>query len=236
MSLPDDLPLGRPVSGRFPRPRPPHAVLTGQHGRLAPIREAHAPDLFAAFAEDDGGRGWTYLPIAPWATADEAASWCRQAQGSADPQFYAVEDRAGTACGFCSLLRITPETGVIEVGYIHFAPRLQRTRLATEVMAMLMRHVFDDLGYRRYEWKCDALNAPSRAAAARLGFTYEGTFRQATITKGRNRDTAWFSILDGEWPALRSAFDTWLAPSNFDAAHRQKTALSALTAQALGRV
>ncbi|SMX47180.1 GNAT family N-acetyltransferase [Maliponia aquimaris] len=229
-------PVGLPVTGVFPRPRPPHATLQGRHGRLEPLREHHAEGLFAAFAEDSQGHGWTYLPIAPWQDVDEARRWCRTGQGSADPQFYCIADNAGEPQGFCSLLRIAPEVGSVEVGYIHYAPRLQRTRLATEAMVLLMRLAFDDLGYRRYEWKCDALNAPSRAAAVRLGFTFEGVFRQATITKGRNRDTAWYAILDSEWPALRGAFDTWLAPENFDADSRQRQSLSTLTAAALATV
>ncbi len=226
-------PIGAALEAVYPRPRPPHQTLTGRYGRLVPLREGHAPGLTAAFADDSQGRGWTYLPITAWADQSEALRWCRGAQASADPMFYTIEDSAGTASGFCSLLRIAPDVGSIEVGYIHFAPRMQRTRLATEAMFLLMSHAFDDLGYRRYEWKCDALNAPSRAAAKRLGFTYEGTFRQATITKGRNRDTAWFAMIDAEWPALRSAFAQWLAPGNFDAEHRQKTSLSQLTAAAL---
>jgi len=200
-----------------------------------PLREAHAEGLFAAFEADAEGRGWTYMPVDPWRDVESATRWCRTAQGSADPMFYTIEDSAGTPSGFCSLLRIAPEVGSVEVGYIHFAPRMQRTRLATEAMFLLMSHAFDDLGYRLYEWKCDALNAPSRSAATRLGFTYEGTFRQATITKGRNRDTAWFAMIDAEWPALRTAFQHWLSADNFDSAHRQKTSLSHLTAQVLAR-
>ena len=128
--------------------------------------------------------------------------------------------------GFCSFLRIAPRAGSIEIGFIHFSPALQGTVAATEAQFLMMRHVFDDLGYRRYEWKCDALNAPSRAAALRLGFSFEGLFRQALVTKGRNRDTAWFSMIDGEWPARRARFETWLDPSNFDAAGRQRKRLT----------
>ncbi len=219
-------PIGAPVAARFPRPRPPHVALDGRFGRLLPLREEHAPGLFAAFAADAAGTGWTYLPIEPWDTEEAAARWCRTAQGSADPQFYTVEDADGAASGFCSLLRIDPAVGSVEVGFIHFAPRLQRTALATEAMVLLMRHAFDTLGYRRYEWKCDALNAPSMRAAKRLGFTYEGTFRQATIYKGRNRDTAWFSIIDTEWPALAARFDRWLSAKNFDDDGRQRVRLS----------
>ncbi|KUF12678.1 GNAT family N-acetyltransferase [Pseudoponticoccus marisrubri] len=220
-------PVGRPVAGAFPRPRPPHVTLPGRYGRLEPLRAHHAPALFAAYAEDAEGRGWTYLPIAPWADLSAAEAWCRNGQASADPLFYAVCTPEGTALGVCSLLRIAPEVGSIEVGYIHFAPALQRTALATEAMALLMTHVFDTLGYRRCEWKCHALNAASRRAAERLGFTYEGTFRQASVVKGRNRDTAWFSILDSEWPRMKTAFTQWLEPENFDAAGRQLRPLGA---------
>ncbi|WP_245216199.1 GNAT family N-acetyltransferase [Sagittula salina] len=218
-------PVGLPVAGPLPRPRPPHVVLGGRHGRLSPLRAAHAPALFAAFAEDRTGRDRTYLSIEPWQTEDEAQRWCLWAQGSADPQFYAIEDGVGAA-GICSLMRIAPEAGCVELGYIQFSPRLQRTRLATEAMLLILSHVFDTLGYRRCEWKCDALNAPSRRAAERLGFGYEGTFRQATVYKGRNRDTAWFSLLDGEWPERKARLERWLAASNFDALGRQNRRLS----------
>jgi RimJ/RimL family protein N-acetyltransferase len=196
---------------------------------MVPLRDCHAQGLFDAFSEDTDGHGWTYLPGRPWQSVTDAANWCLTAQASADPMFWCIEDANGTPSGFCSLLRISPEVGSVEVGFIHFAPRMQQTRLATEAMYILMRLAFEDLGYRRYEWKCDSLNAPSRAAAKRFGFAYEGTFRQATIVKGRNRDTAWFSILDTEWPALQRAFETWLEPSNFDDAGQQRQSLSTLT-------
>ncbi len=148
-----------------------------------------------------------------------------------DPLMYTIVDGAsGTALGWNTFLRIDPPAGVIEVGNIAFSSALQRTPIATEAMYLMMRRAFVELGYRRYEWKCDALNAPSRAAAKRLGFRYEGTFRKATIYKGRNRDTAWLSITDDEWPAVREAFERWLAPANFDAQGRQQTSLSSLTA------
>ncbi len=150
-----------------------------------------------------------------------------------DPLRHAViERRSGRAVGVASLMRIDHVAGVIEVGGINYAPPLQRTPAATEAMYLMMRRVFDELGYRRYEWKCDALNAPSRAAALRLGFRYEGTFRQATVYKGRNRDTCWFSILDNEWAALKHAFERWLAPDNFDAAGQQRRSLSSFRGSA----
>jgi RimJ/RimL family protein N-acetyltransferase len=171
---------------------------------------------------------WTYLFEGPFhdrASFDEATR--RMAQ-SDDPLFYAIIDKAsGLAVGRAALMRIEPAHRVIEVGSILYTPQLQRTRGATEAMYLLARYIFEDLGYRRYEWKCNALNAPSRAAALRLGFTYEGIFRQHMIVKGKSRDTAWYSMLDGEWPARKARFEAWLAPANFDASGRQKTALSA---------
>jgi len=146
-----------------------------------------------------------------------------------DPLFHAiVERKTGEAVGVASYLRIDPANGVIEVGHINYSPLLQRTRAATEAMFLMMRRVFDELGYRRYEWKCDALNAPSRAAAGRYGFRFEGIFRQATVYKGRNRDTAWYAIIDKDWPALKAAYERWLAPENFDAEGRQRVRLAAL--------
>lgn len=215
-------PIGLPVDLPLPRPLPPHAPLRGRHVTLAPLSPDHAPGLFEAFSDPSG---WTYLgEDRPWRDLSDASRWTDARAASRDPLFFTalVADRP---LGFLSLLRINPQAASIEVGYIHFSPALQGTVAATEAQFLLMSHVFDDLGYRRYEWKCDALNAPSRRAAARLGFTYEGTFRQALVTKGRNRDTAWFSIIDGEWPALRARFQAWLSPGNFDAEGRQKTRL-----------
>ncbi len=170
---------------------------------------------------------WTYLSVGPWADRESYLAWVREAQRETDPLYFAIVDRArGAATGTASLLRINPADGVIEVGWLAYSPLLQRTVVATEAMYLLMRLAFDDLGYRRYEWKCNALNAPSRRAAERLGFTYEGTFRQAKVNKGRNRDTAWFAILDGEWPAIRAEFERWLDPANFDAEGTQLTRLN----------
>lgn len=223
-------PIGFPVKGWQPRPRPPRAALDGRYCRVEPLDpDCHAGELFAANAEDRDGRIWTYLPYGPFPTPAVYRRWMESECLGGDPLFHAVVDRAdGRACGVASYLRIVPETGVMEVGHINFAPRLQRTAAATEAMYLMMRRVFDELGYRRYEWKCDALNEASRRAAERLGFRYEGIFRQATIYKGRNRDTAWFSIIDGEWPALRAAFEAWLDPANFDEAGRQHRRLSRL--------
>jgi RimJ/RimL family protein N-acetyltransferase len=217
----------------LPRPVPPHVILRGRYVTLAPLAEEHAEGLLAAFTDP---AGWTYLGTdEPFADLAAARAWTAEKATSRDPLFYTllVDDRP---LGVLSFLRIAPAAASIEVGNIHLSPALQGTRAATEAQYLLMRHVFDDLGYRRYEWKCDALNAPSRRAALRLGFSFEGIFRQALVYKGRNRDTAWFAMIDGEWPALRGAFERWLDPANFDPEGQQKTALSRLTAAALQQV
>jgi RimJ/RimL family protein N-acetyltransferase len=191
--------------------------------------ERHAAQLFLAYAEDAPGRMWTYLPRGPYASLEEYREWARAACRDDDPLVHAIIDNAtGEAVGTAALMRIEPEAGIIEIGSITYSPRLQRRPAGTEAMYLIMRRVFDELGYRRYEWKCNALNAPSRAAALRYGFQYEGLFRQATITRGRNRDTTWFSIIDSEWPAVRSAFEGWLDPENFDAEGRQRHSLASL--------
>lgn len=223
-------PVGLPVDGTFPRPRPSRSPMRGRRVTLEPLAASHAAGLFEAFSLDPDGSDWTYLPIAPFTDLQAAEAWTATASASEDPLFFAIVGGDGTVLGFCSYLRIDPAVGSIEVGFIHFSPLMQRRPEATEAMFLMMSRAFDDLGYRRYEWKCDALNAPSRRAAQRLGFTYEGTFRQATIVKGRNRDTAWFSILDSEWPALRSRFERWLDPSNFDENGRQRQSLAEMPA------
>jgi len=187
--------------------------------------DAHAAALHAAFAVDGSGLGWTYLPYGPFDDVGAYRTWVAEAARADDPLFFAILDSGDTPVGVASYLRIMPAIGTIEVGHIHYSRALQRTRAATEAMYLMMRCAFDDLGYRRYEWKCDDLNAPSRLAAERLGFTYEGTHRQATIYKGRNRDTAWYSILDSEWPRVRVALEAWLDPKNFDAEGVQRTPL-----------
>ncbi len=205
--------------------------MEGRYCRLEPIdADKHAADLHAANAEDGDGRIWTYLPYGPFATGADYRIWLEQTCLGDDPLFHAVIDGAtGRAVGIASYLRIEPAVGVIEVGHINYAPPLQRTPAATEAMFLMMRRVFHELGYRRYEWKCDALNARSRTAAARLGFRFEGVFRQATIYKGRNRDTAWFAITDDDWPALEAHFERWLDPGNFDGGGNQRESLSSLT-------
>jgi RimJ/RimL family protein N-acetyltransferase len=224
-------PVGDPVPNWTARPKPSAPALTGRFCRLERLDpDRHAAELFAANSVDSAGSGWTYLPYGPFADLASYRRWVEQAAGNEDPRFYAVidTDAAGEpAVGVLSLMRFDPEAGSIEVGHIRYSPLLQRRRGATEAQLLLMRYVFDELGYRRYEWKCDALNARSRAAAERLGFRYEGTFRQAQVVKGRNRDTAWYSMLDREWPHVASAGRAWLAADNFDAQGRQRSPLRA---------
>ena len=229
-------PIGRPLPGWEPRPFPPHAPLAGRLCRLVPLDpSAHAAPLHAAHERAPDARNWTYLPYGPFDSADDYADWMREVCARDDLVFYAILDLAsGEPIGAASYLRIAPEVGSIEVGHVSYSPALQRTAAATEAMALMMRHAFDDLGYRRYEWKCDSLNAPSRAAAERLGFRYEGTFRNAIVYKGRSRDNAWYAITADEWPALRTAQDRWLAPGNFDAEGRQRARLAELVAEARG--
>ena len=228
--------LGQPIGAPLPnwslRPLPPRTPIEGRYSRVEPLEPArHAADLFAANSDDAEGRNWTYLPYGPFASFDLYREFLEAAARRDDPLVHVIVDRAsGWAVGVASLMRIDPAAGVIEVGGINYSPRLQRRPAATEAMYLLMRRVFDELGYRRYEWKCDSLNAPSRSAAQRIGFRYEGLFRQATVYKGRNRDTAWFSILDSEWPALRFAFERWLDPANFDSEGRQRATLQSLHA------
>jgi RimJ/RimL family protein N-acetyltransferase len=224
-------PIGFPLPGWSGRPRPPRTAMEGRLCRVEPIDvDRHAADLHAANREDKEGRNWTYLAYGPYEALEEYRGWMRSACLGDDPLFHAVVDReTGRAVGVASYLRIDPAPGVIEVGHINYAPPLQRTVAASEAMFLMMRRVFDELGYRRYEWKCDALNAPSRAAAMRLGFRFEGIFRQATVYKARNRDTAWYAIVDRDWPALKARYERWLDPANFDSAGRQRESLSALT-------
>ena len=211
-------PVGFPLSGWRGAQMPPRTALQGDACRLEPlVSERHAEDLFAAFAEDPEGRLWTYMAIGPFADAGALRTWIDGVRDVADPLFYAIVDRGtGKALGFASYMRIDPANGVIEVGSIAYAPALQRTTVATEAMYLMMKRVFDELGYRRYEWKCDHLNAASQAAARRYGFRYEGLFRQAVVYKNRNRDTAWFSITDAEWPDIKAAFEAWLSSDNRD--------------------
>ena len=207
---------------------PPRSEMQGRLCRIEPYdANRHNADLFEAFSRDSDGANWTYMPYGPFDDFESFDSWGRASCQGDDPMFYSVIDlKNAKAIGMASYLRITPGAGVIEVGHIHFSPLLQRTALSTECMYLMMKRVFDELGYRRYEWKCDALNAASCKTAQRLGFSYEGTFRQAIIYKNRNRDTAWFAIIDKDWPVIKKAFEQWLIPENFDAAGMQKQSLS----------
>ena len=212
-------------------PRPNPDPLDGRYARLERLcAETHVGDLYRANMDQPERGIWTYLPYGPFTSQASYYKWVREMAGMDDPWFWAVKDKeTGRFCGVASYLRIKPESGSIEVGHINFAPSLQRTRAGTEAMYLMMKWAFE-AGYRRYEWKCNALNRLSRVAAQRLGFSYEGVFRQATISKGRNRDTAWFAAIDQEWPALKVAFEAWLAPSNFDANGQQIERLADLTA------
>jgi RimJ/RimL family protein N-acetyltransferase len=226
-------PVGAPVAGWSPRPPPPRTAMTGRFCTVEPLDPPrHAAQLFAAYAEDREGRMWTYLPRGPYGSVDEYRSFAEAACRAADPLVHAILDNTtGKAVGTASYMRIEPAIGVIEIGSITYSPRLQRRPAATEAMYLMMCRVFDELGYRRYEWKCDSLNQPSREAAARLGFRYEGLFRQASITRGGNRDTTWFSVIDSEWPALRAAFERWLDPANFTADGTQRRSLAGFRAE-----
>jgi RimJ/RimL family protein N-acetyltransferase len=223
-------PIGAPVPGWSARAKPPRNVIEGRYCRLEPLDpQRHAADLYAAYSTAPDERDWTYLSVGPFADAASYRGYAERAAASPDPLHYAViELKSGRAVGTLALMRIDPANGVIEVGFVTFSPLLKRTPVSTEVQYLLMKHIFEQLGYRRYEWKCDSLNAPSRQAAQRLGFQFEGIFRQAVVYKGRNRDTAWFSIVDSEWPALRAAFERWLAPENFDAQGQQRASLAAM--------
>jgi RimJ/RimL family protein N-acetyltransferase len=216
-------PVGYPVRFVTPPVLTP-AVLTGRWMRLEPLTaDHHTADLFEANRRDHVGRMWTYMGYGPFADFEAYLDWVRSVEGADDPLFFAIVVE-GRALGVAAYLRITPEVGTIEIGHIALSPGLQRTTAATEAVFAMADHVFD-LGYRRFEWKCDDLNEPSKRAAVRLGFIFEGVHRQATIYKGRNRDTAWFSILDREWPGLRARFARWLDPANFDPAGVQRTRL-----------
>jgi RimJ/RimL family protein N-acetyltransferase len=220
--------FGEPLPGWTVPPRPTGAVLEGQVVRLERMDpDQHAADLYRAYSGHDGL--WDYLPYGPFSSAAAYHRWAKDSACGQDPLFYVIRQTASGHCGgVASYLRIMPEAGSIEVGHINLAPELSGSRASTEAMFLMMDWAFR-AGYRRYEWKCDALNLPSRRAAQRLGFSYEGVFRQATVVKGRNRDTAWFAIIDKEWPALREAYVAWLAPRNFDAAGRQRESLADLT-------
>ena len=227
-------PIGPAVDGWSERPSPPNTPLLGRYCRVEKLdAERDGPALWAAYAEARDARDWTYLAVGPFADIAGYMAHARRMAATPDPLHHVIVDLAsGKPVGTAALMRIDRANGVIEVGWVTYSPRLQRTPAGTEAMYLLMRRAFDELGYRRYEWKCDALNAPSRRAAERYGFTFEGVFRQAVVTKGRNRDSAWYSIVDREWPAIRTAFERWLSPDNFDANGRQRRSLPAIRSAA----
>jgi RimJ/RimL family protein N-acetyltransferase len=230
-------PIGPALTGWLPPPRPARTVLEGRFCRVEPLDvERHARQLHDANSLDPEGRMWTYLFSGPFASFEEYRAWLEPRPASEDPLFLAFVDvQRAQAVGTGAFMRIDAANGVMEVGHLAYSPLMQRTPVATEAMYLMMKHAFE-LGYRRYEWKCDALNAASRRAAERLGFTFEGIFRQAIVYKDRSRDTAWYSIIDREWPGLDAAFRAWLDPANFDAEGCQRRSLAALRAEQPGSV
>jgi RimJ/RimL family protein N-acetyltransferase len=222
-------PIGAALSGWNAPSRPPRTPMSGAYCRVEPLdAERHATELFESNRLDTAGKMWTYLAYGPFDTPEAYRAWVQRMSTSDDPLFFAVIDSASArAVGVASYLRIDPPNGAIEVGHIAYSPPLRQTRAATEAMYLMMQRAFA-LGYRRYEWKCDALNAASRAAAQRLGLSYEGVFRQASVYKGRNRDTAWYAAIDRDWPRLDAAFRRWLNPENFDTDGRQRVRLEDL--------
>lgn len=224
------LPVGPAVPDWTPPPRPPREALAGRFCRLEPLDiAAHGADLHEHFSEDKDGRDWSYLPYGPFDSLSDFEAWMAGSCFDADPFFYAIIDTTtGRAAGMVSYMRINPEHGSIEVGHVHYAPAIQRGRVTSEAMYLMMQWAFE-AGYRRYEWKCHSFNRPSRVAAQRLGFSFEGVFRDHLIHRGRSRDTAWYACVVSEWPELRAAYECWLDSENFRADGSQKQHLSALT-------
>ena len=230
MTGPGTRPVG-PAVDATPAGTPQPVMLTGRFGTVERLDAArHGADFWRAMAGHDAL--WTYLPDGPYPDEASFAGWLKEREQDTKRYCYAVLDLNGRAVGVMSLMEFRPAMRVIEIGYIVYSPLLQRTPLATEAQYLIARYAFETLGYRRYEWKCDALNAPSRSAALRFGFTFEGIFRQHMIVKGRNRDTAWFSMLDSEWPARKAAFERWLDQANFTADGRQVQSLNTLNGAA----
>lgn len=226
-------PIGAALPGWRPPPLPPREPMSGRYCRVESLDvERHAAPLYAAVSLDREGRNWTYVPSGPFDDFAAYLAWLEERAAGTDPMFHAILDATGRAIGTAAYQRIDAANGVIEIGNINYSPLLQRTPAATEAMYLMMRRAFE-LGYRRYEWKCDTFNAPSRTAAQRYGFSFEGVFRQCNVLKGRTRDSAWFSVVDSEWPALRMAYERWLAPENFAADGCQRVSLSSLTAPLL---
>lgn len=219
--------LGQVVPGWEPRAWPERRVFKGHAISMVPADMSQAQGLFEAFSRDTQGAIWTYLPYGPFLRLADFQAWMEETLFHTDPQFYAfVCPTTHQALGLAALMRLNPEHGVVEIGHINLSPALQKTIAATQGLYLLMHHCMDELGYRRFEWKCNALNAASRRAAERYGFTFEGIFRQSNVFKGRNRDTAWYAFLDSDWPQIKQGFETWLQPSNFDRAGRQRKTLS----------
>ena len=221
-------PVGHIVDPLPPGSKPDMRPLHGMWMLLEPVSaKKHAKALYESFANDDPkGHVWTYMAYGPWQSFEQFETWLIEREASRDPWFYAFVRRdTGKAVGMGAFMRCDAAHGVIEIGHIWMSPGLQRSREATEAIFLMIRHCFDDLGVRRLEWKCDSLNAPSRKAAERFGFVFEGIFRQHFVIKGRNRDTAWYAMLDRDWPRVRQGFEVWLAAENFDGAGRQKAKL-----------
>ena len=229
------LPIGPVLARTAPAVRPERIVLDGHYCRLEPLDPVrHGDDIWRAVTPSDAARRFLYLPVAAPASRAEHDAWMESRAGSGDPLYFAVIDkRTGRAEGRQSLMRIDPVNQAIEIGDIYWGPAISRTAISTEANYLFACYAFDRLGYRRYEWKCNALNLPSRRAAERFGFTYEGLFRRATIVRGRSRDTTWFAMIEEEWPGLKAAYESWLDRANFDAEGRQRTSLAELTATAL---
>jgi len=230
-------PLGEPVSDWKPPAIPDQQTIEGQYCILEPLSaNKHAQSLFGANTQDTHGAMWTYLPYGPFDTIEEYLEWMDNTCTDRDPLFFAITNTSnGEASGIAAYMRINNNAGSMEVGHLAYSPRLQKTPAATEAMFLLMRNAFE-LGYRRYEWKCNALNANSCNAALRLGFSFEGIFRQSNVIKGRNRDTAWFAMTDNDWPNMKAAYLQWLDIANFDAQGKQKKRLSDLTKPHLHKI
>jgi RimJ/RimL family protein N-acetyltransferase len=227
----EDRPIG-PVVDAIPRPLPARTPIRGRYAHLEPLHRRHGPELWQAMQAKGAEASWDYLGYGPFGSADALTNFVTDFAANHDPMAWAVRPVAtGAVTGWLTLMDIQPRNAAIELGHIWFGPAMQRTRASTEAMFLLLRMAADELGYRRLVWKCNALNAPSRRAAERLGFTYEGTLRAHLIVKGRRRDTAYFSILDDEWPRCRDALQAWLDPANFDPEGTARRSLSDIRAE-----
>ena len=223
-------PIGSPMPDWQGAAVPEPVTLSGHYTRLESLSPSrHGDDLFTAFSADQENRLWTYMFMGPFDSKESFFEWLNPLEQSRDPLFFAIIDPAtDRAVGIASYMRIVPQMGVIEIGNFLFSSKLQKTPAATEAIHLMLKHAFEVLGYRRCEWKCDSLNHPSRRAAERLGFSYDGLFRQAIVYNGRNRDTTWYAIIDSEWPQISSAHQAWLSADNFDENGMQKKRLAEL--------